>query len=305
MKQKLSRRILKYLLYVVLGLALAYGLIWIILQGYSDSASRWTGFANYTKPSAEFVRGKVLWDWMDLLIIPLFIGVGLFLLNRSEKQTELDIAADRQREATLQAYLDKMSELLLAEKPLSAENENAKNVARVRTLTVLRGIDSNRKGIVLRFLYEAGLIEKDKPLVQLSGADFEGVDLQNISLNNTNLRAVNFHNANFTFTDFENANLEEVDFTNATLVFAKLAGANLSFANFENANIQGAELQNSDLQFARLINANLAVVRLENAKLEGAVLIRSDLTAAKVTQEQLAKAGTLEGAIMPDGTRHK
>ena len=60
---------------------------------------------------------------------------------------------DNQRETALQTYIDKMSELLL-EKHLrtSQPEEEVRKIARVRTLTVLRGLDANRKGSVLQFL---------------------------------------------------------------------------------------------------------------------------------------------------------
>jgi len=59
---------------------------------------------------------KALWDWMELLIIPLVLAIGAFFLNQSERETERETAKDRQQEAALQAYIDNMSELLLKEK---------------------------------------------------------------------------------------------------------------------------------------------------------------------------------------------
>src|SRR5215211_3895647 len=58
---------------------------------------------------------KTLWEWMELLIIPLVLGIGAFYLNRSERAVEREIAEDRQRETALQAYFDRMAELLLKE----------------------------------------------------------------------------------------------------------------------------------------------------------------------------------------------
>src|SRR5262245_46064880 len=93
---------------------------------------------------------KTLWDWMQLLIIPLVLGIGAFFLNRSERQNEREIERDRQQEAALQGYIDRLSELLLKEALLSSEqNEEVRNVARIRTLAVLRGLDSKRKALVV------------------------------------------------------------------------------------------------------------------------------------------------------------
>jgi len=38
---------------------------------------------------------KTLWDWMELLIIPLVLAGGALLLNRSGRNLERHIAADR------------------------------------------------------------------------------------------------------------------------------------------------------------------------------------------------------------------
>src|SRR5258706_13159532 len=120
---------------------------------------------------------KTLWDWMQLLIIPLFLAGGAFFLNRSERKTEREIAKDRQQEEALQSYLDRMAELLLKEKLRTTRNKEVRNVARTRTLTMLRGLDATRKGFVLRFLQDANLIAKGKNIVNLEGADLTGADL--------------------------------------------------------------------------------------------------------------------------------
>jgi Zn-dependent protease with chaperone function len=54
-----------------------------------------------------------------------------------------------------------------------------------------------------------------------------------------------------------------------------------------------------DLSGAELVRANLSRANLSRADLGGA-----DLGGAKVTDEQLAKAHSLLGAIMPDGKKH-
>lgn len=70
------------------------------------------------------LRGKTLWDWLQLLIIPIVLAVGGYLFNytmsrneqettRERDKTEHDIASDNQREMALQIFIDKISELLL------------------------------------------------------------------------------------------------------------------------------------------------------------------------------------------------
>ena len=156
---------------IILVVAIAF-----ILAGYRFD---WTGFNGTNK------SGKTLWDWLQLLIIPVILAVGGFWLNqiqRSREQrtteqrdkTEREIALDNQREVALQAYIDKMSELLFEKGLRESESEDeVRIIARARTLTVLAGLDADRKGNLLQFLYEARLINKDVRggILNLEGAN--------------------------------------------------------------------------------------------------------------------------------------
>src|SRR6266567_125228 len=106
------------------------------------------------------LHGKMLWDWLQLLIIPFALTIVAIWFNRVERRNEQAIASDNQRENALQSYLDRMSELLL-EKNLrvSKPNDEVRNVARARTLTILPQLDAKRKGSVMRFLSESHLLD--------------------------------------------------------------------------------------------------------------------------------------------------
>src|SRR5215471_1534731 len=118
------------------------------------------------------LQEKTLWDWFQLLIIPaVLVGDGcLFTFittrigqeaSRQRDQTERELTGDNQREAALQSYMDTIAELLL-EKHLrgSHPEDEIRTIARARTLTMLPRLDKARKGSVLHFLHEAGLIEQ-------------------------------------------------------------------------------------------------------------------------------------------------
>ena len=77
-------------------------------------------------------RGKTLWDWLQLLVVPaILIGVTFVwsaTQTRSDnKREDRRIAADRAAaeeappDATLQSYLDQMSGLMLHEKLLTSK----------------------------------------------------------------------------------------------------------------------------------------------------------------------------------------
>ncbi len=114
----------------------------------------WTGFTGGKSKTTqtpqgtttEYSPGKTLWDWLQLLIIPLALAVIAVLFNLANSRTERAIALDNRRETALQAYIDKMSELLLAkELRKSKPKADVREVARVRTLRVLPRLDGERK----------------------------------------------------------------------------------------------------------------------------------------------------------------
>jgi uncharacterized protein YjbI with pentapeptide repeats len=230
-----------------------------VIGGYSGSwYFSWTGLADYTKPPGVTDRGKTLWDWLELLIIPAVLAGGAMWFSRAEHEAERRIADDRLREAALQGYLDKMTELLL-EKELrtSKEEDEVRAVARARTLTALRQLDGARKGTLLRFLYEADLINKDGAIIGLHLADLSGARLSGADLHMADLSRTNLGGADLRGTHLLGADLNEADLSEADLNWANLSGANLSEA---------------DLRGAFLFRIKLSGATLSGAKLRGAAL---------------------------------
>ncbi len=215
----------------------------------------WSGFLN-----------KTFWDWLQLLVIPVVIAVGGYVINltisRSEQKaaeqrekTDREVASENQRESALQTYFDKMSELLLKEHLSKSEpDDQTRILARTRTLTVLSGLDSTRKAELLRFLQESRLIRKNaaSSVLVLEGADLSSAKLDQMDLNSA---------------DLKDANLNQV-----SLSGAKLSQAHLCRADLRKANLQRAILNEADLHGANLRSADLRGADLSDAKLSGANL---------------------------------
>lgn len=105
--------------------------------------------------------GITLWDWSKLLVVPAVIAAGGLWFNRQQQERALEVESQRAQDEALQAYLDQMGQLLLdKDRPLrqSEVGDEVRTVARVRTLTILSQVNGERKGAVMRFLLEAGLI---------------------------------------------------------------------------------------------------------------------------------------------------
>src|SRR5262249_789439 len=84
----------------------------------------WTGFYAYKDPKIERDHTQTVWDWLQLLALPVFVSIVASLLNSSDNErerrmtaqrdkTERDIALENRQATLLQDYLDRMSTLLL------------------------------------------------------------------------------------------------------------------------------------------------------------------------------------------------
>jgi Pentapeptide repeats (8 copies) len=174
------------------------------------------GYLARPKPEWIGVANKNVWDWLALLVVPAALAMGVYWLNTRQaarqqresdrRQASEEAAQDAQaqqaraledqraQDAALQGYLDQMSHLLTdAKRPLrrAQPSDDLSIVARARTLTVLPRLDYDRKARVLQFLYESGVIAKERPVLDLRGADFSAATLGGADLREAYLREAN------------------------------------------------------------------------------------------------------------------
>jgi hypothetical protein len=134
------------------------------------------------------LSGRNLWDWIDLLIVPLGLALVALLFNSWRSTREQELEAEHQREQALRDYLDAMTELMLEHHlPRSGSEEPVRTVARTRTLALLRRLDGERKGLVLQFLHDSNLVGRNSGVVQLRRADLRGADLSHADLSHADL----------------------------------------------------------------------------------------------------------------------
>jgi hypothetical protein len=80
-------------------------------------------------------------------------------LEAERAQEARNLEAGRAGEAALQNYFEAVGELLIEKQlPRASPGERLSTVVRAQTLSVLEGLDPDRKRILLLFLYESGLI---------------------------------------------------------------------------------------------------------------------------------------------------
>ena len=290
----------------------------VVILGYQMQWN-WTGFNASTGPNVrQYQPTKTLWDWMQLLIVPIVLAIAVFLLNfamnqneraeaKRRNETERDIALDNQRETSLQNYLDRMSDLLLNNQlrdPGSSTDE-VRHIARVRTLTVLFGLDPVRKGNLIRFLYDAGLISVDEDTkrgsIDLSEANLSNADLTRANLIGADLKGADLSGAILSFARLDETHLEGAILSEANLTGTQLSGANLSSSKLGGAKLRGTNLKRVNLNDADLRMADLYRTDMSRADLRGADLRGADLRGANLSRLNLVDV-ILNGVITSEET---
>jgi uncharacterized protein YjbI with pentapeptide repeats len=256
---------MSWLTLACVGLALT---VWIVLA--YRLRWRWTGFAEVRTPRSgdeDVQPAKTLWDWLQLLVIPLALAGLAFLLNQSQSDREQRrederaareriAATDAAREEALRGYLTQMSGLMLDRNLLrSKKGDDVRAVARTITLTTVRRVDGERRGAVVRFLQESRLLRSGDPKVAIYDANLRGANLAAAELINANLNGANLPKANLSSAILHDAHLGGTN----------LRGANLRNAGLFRADLFAAELQGADLRRADLLQADLVGAEYDSA----------------------------------------
>jgi uncharacterized protein YjbI with pentapeptide repeats len=154
-------------------------------------------------------------------------------------------------------------------------------------------------------LFEPVVCRTNLSDADLRGADLSDADLHEAWLQEANLEGANLHSADLLGVSLQGVNLEGVNLEGANLRGASLVGADLSDQDLHGVNLSGADLRWASLQGANLYGADLSGADLYRSDLSDVDLSWADLTGANVTAEQLAETKSLEGATLPDGTKHE
>lgn len=246
------------------------------------------------KKTKESPSKKTLSDWVAwgaqvlaagaviVSIVALAIGVSQF---NAEQQSNNQKALDEQQQTTLQNYVSTMSDLLLKENLRGSQSGGVvRQVAEAQTLTALQNLNPARKGILVKFLYDSGLIFNHTIDY---GSHYAGEPSYNPTIEPPLI--ISLQSADLSDADLSYANLEGADFF----------GANLRGANFSYADLRGANLS--------CLPYSAGCTQLSRNNFEGVNLLGADLTGAalfdsfNLTQQELDQVWSCQEANLPKG----
>jgi uncharacterized protein YjbI with pentapeptide repeats len=300
------KKIPHWLFIGIIGLSLLL-ILGLFLYGIFNQAGLpdWVGTNPVEKRTGTdelIVQPKTLWDLVDLLLVPFVLAGGGYLFNHAQQKRDQafaeaqntiqqKIALDRAQEQELQNYMSVMSDLIINRELLRTDDEVILNLARSRTLTILRSLNNpyldikgkgknRRKASLARFLYEMGVISGGDPV---------------ISLRKANLEYAYMHGGEFKKANFAGTYMKQADLRNSVLRKARMENVHLQDARLNNADLTKADLRGAKLQNADLSGAILTNATLTGANLSGAILRGADLTGV------IKDSSTIfAGALMPD-----
>ncbi len=294
--------------------------------------------------------GRSVWDWLNLigvLAVPFVVAGATLLITleqaqlsnaAAEKQHETDIhiAQEQQQEATLENYLKNIKDLLLNQGLGNSDSSDAvRQVARIETLTALERLDSHRKGILLKFLYQANLITfPTQGIPSLVGLPGSIIDMSQADLSMANLGSEDLDNVNIyagsqevnciaipAFVDEESSqvklgqdqlfsvgnssvellsdtSVKGIALNNTNLNGINMNGTHLSFADINHASLENADLSSSQLICADLTHSDLKRANLSQADLDGAYLMGADLSHANLFKAEVSSKQLAEAASL-------
>jgi uncharacterized protein YjbI with pentapeptide repeats len=228
---------------------------------------QWTGLpaAQAADDGSGGRPARTLWDWLQLLGIPLALAALAFLLSEAQDNRDYRRSRDADRESALRAYLAQMSDLMLKYELLKKPPSEVKEVARTATLTTVRRLDGVRKGVVVRLLVEAHLLEQPNPTVPLREADLTGAFLEGADLRGADLAHADLRGANLVIADLTGANLDDDDLDKADLTGTNFAHASLRRAAITNADLGGACFVKTDLSNAIFVDSDIDFAHFSGA----------------------------------------
>jgi uncharacterized protein YjbI with pentapeptide repeats len=180
--------------------------------------------------------GKPVWEWLQLLIVPVALAViGLwFTAQQDARQQEIEssraeAAQDLEEQVTqdeaLQAYFDQLGQLILERNLLDADvNSPVFTLAQARTSTAIRRSDEEHRDIILQFLTDSGLAGTTvriagTHITSIDGHPPDGESSPDGETSFSLLKGINLSGA-----DLRGASLSQVDLSYANLTGADLRG---------------------------------------------------------------------------------
>ncbi|UJR11209.1 hypothetical protein I4U23_015390 [Adineta vaga] len=180
--------------------------------------------------------------------------------NQTEqnRKHELTLEDKHYQDGLLTNYIIEISDLLEKNNGSLTKTDLIAKLTRLKTLTLIRQLDSNRISQVIRLLYDAGQLDT-RPK---SSLDLTDAELHNLNLNSTKPRGhmnhIHLSNVDLTGSSFAHQDLNGSNFSLSILRDVNFSSTILTHLDFSGAIFNGSfNIQNAFLHNINFVNADL------------------------------------------------
>ncbi len=268
-------------------------------------------------------RTRNVREWIKLCLsasIPLMIGIFTVvttiqqqkLSTQQREQDKQDAFLLRQhserqadnlrKESVLNTYIDDVSNLLMLE-----NRTRSLLHIRMKTLTSLRLLDSERKNHLFLFLYENQLIQKDSQqpissLLKVDGTDFSGIYFQGTKDRQCSFTGLHLYGAHLSNSSFINCQLWSANFSKSIMYNTMFYYTDLRSSLFNLSSLNKANFSGTSMTGVKFIGASLIECDLSGARWAPYIdFTNANLTGSIISNEQLRNS-RLNYSVLPDGT---
>lgn len=196
------------------------------------------------------------------------------LQRQQQKEEEATQARLQRNESLVSRIQQRVGEIRREETPAVREQLLSQLLSDLRDVlpelkTIKGGVDGERKGKLLRYLYESGLLDPGNTSRECRGAiESSQIEMPTKEVQQA-LKKAKCKTALF---------LHTMDFSGASLEGAYLKSAFLPFVNLKDANLRGAKLKETTLRYANLENTDLSGADLTGSDLADSILVGANLS---------------------------
>lgn len=186
------------------------------------------------------------------------------LLDETRRSQDLVIADKYHRDSVFNVYIRDLTGILIRNK-FHLNRRLLDSVIRPMTLTILRQLDSSRKVLLLKYLYESKMLQTnfDETRVDLSDADLDHIRIDQIRLHNLSLVGSSLKNSTFIGTDLTNADFERTDLSNSIFFNVNLNQVSFYRTNLQNVNFSQSKFSRTDLTKSNLNQSTISRFQFE------------------------------------------
>ncbi len=175
-----------------------------------------------------------------------------------QRDHQLHRETERYRDTLFIGYIQEMTELLTRHNGTFNNDQVITALARVKTLTTIRQLDSKRNSRLIQFLYAVDLLNNrhNLPPLDLSGAELNGIDLsssvQHVKMHGLHLVGAYLNDSSFVGLDMNGANFSLAHLARTHFANTILTKADFSFAIFHNADFYATNASQANFNSIRM-----------------------------------------------------